>query len=118
MSPSNNNNIEKSRIKLARDLRTLRERKEVSIETIHAETRIIKSLLREFETNCLFNCHNFHHIYLRSLTRAYSNAIGLDTEKVLEALTMALNGSYDGRLSPDYRPEKESSEKSKPSTKN
>ncbi len=118
MQPSKTNN-EKSRVKLARDLKMLREHKEVSIETIHSETRIIKSLLRDFETNCLYNHQNFHDIYLRSLARAYSNVIGLDTEKVLEALNDALDGFYDGSLNPNYKPpqKESSSKKPKSSTK-
>ena len=102
-----NDNIEKSRKQLAQDLRALREKKQVSLDTIHNETRIIKSILREFEHNCLYNNSNFQKIYLRSLTKAYVSVVGLDVNMVLKALDYAIEGKYDGSLNPNYKPSKE-----------
>ncbi len=106
-------NLEKSRQQLARDLRALRENKQVSLETIHTETRIIKNVLREFEQNCLYNNSNFQIIYLRSLTRAYAKVIGLDEKMVLHALDLAIEGKYDGSLNPNYDSKKGRSPKSR-----
>jgi len=104
-------NLEKSREHFARDLRILRENKQVSLDTIHTETRIIKSILREFEKNCLYNNSNFQRIYLRSLTKSYASVIGLDVNKILIALDLALEGKYDGNLNPNHSPKRSHSTK-------
>ncbi len=98
---------EQARCRYAQDLRYLREQRGVSLETVYAETRIIKSVLREYEKDCLYHNSNFHRIYLRSLTGAYANVVGLDIDQVLEALDMALEGTYDGRLDPNHQVPKE-----------
>lgn len=95
--------IDQSRCKYAQDLRTLRQKKGVSIDTIHQETQIIKTVLEEYEINCLQHNDRFNRVYLQSLTKAYSQVVGLDVEKVLEALEAALGGRYDGRLNPNYK---------------
>ena len=102
---------EQARCKYAQDLRTLRERRGVSLETVYAETRIIKSVLNDYEKNCLYNNSNFHRIYLRSLTRAYAKVVDLDVDQVLNALEMALDGTYDGRLDPNHQEPEEPSVK-------
>jgi len=102
------NKFEQTRSRYASDLRILRKLQNVSLETVHMETRIIKTVLQDYEKNCLLNNSNFARVYLHSLTEAYAKAVGLDVDQILNALEMALDGTYDGRLNPDYRPQEES----------
>ena len=99
------NRLDRAKCRYAQDLRALRKIRGVSIETIHNQTRIIESVLRGYEANCLSDNSSFHRIYLRSLTRAYAQVVGLEVNQILEALDMALDGSYDGRLDPNFDPE-------------
>ncbi len=106
--------LEQSKHQYAQDLRTLRKYRGVSLETISTETRIIKTVLEEFESNCLHQNIRFNKVYLCSLCRAYARVAGLDVDQVVSALEMALEGKYDGSLDPNYKPEEKSS---KPSSK-
>ncbi len=106
--------LEQSKRQYAQDLRTLRKYRGVSLETISTETRIIKTVLEEFEINCLHQNSRFNKVYLCSLCRAYARVAGLDVDQVVSALEMALEGKYDGSLDPNYKPEEKSS---KPSSK-
>ncbi len=106
--------LEQSKRQYAQDLRTLRKYRGVSLETISTETRIIKTVLEEFEINCLHQNSRFNKVYLCSLCRAYARVAGLDVDQVVSALEMALEGKYDGSLDPNYKPEEKSP---KPSTK-
>ncbi len=114
--------LEQSKRQYAQDLRTLRKYRGVSLETISTETRIIKTVLEEFEINCLHQNSRFNKVYLCSLCRAYARVAGLDVDQVVSALEMALEGKYDGRLDPNYKAEEKSSKtsskgSSKPSSK-
>ncbi len=106
------NKVENSMCSFAEDLRNIRERKGISLETIHHHTRVIKIVLQDYETNCLFHQPQFHRIYLRSLTRAYVSVLDMDPDPILEALDMALDGTYDGRLDPSYKLKEQPSESS------
>lgn len=99
--------LEKARCRYAGDLRTLREQHEVSLETVYVETRIPKAVLMDYETSGLYYHESFHEVYLRSLTKAYALAVGLDVDRVLSALGRALDGSYNGGLMSPHEPEKE-----------
>ena len=96
--------FEQARCRYAHDLRVLRESKGISLDEIHDETRIIKSVLQEFELNCLYENHSFNKIYLQSLTKKYAEVVRLDIDLVLDGLAMVLEGNYDGRLNPKYEP--------------
>ena len=104
------NKFEKARYEYAQDLRRLRKLRGISLDTVHAETRIIKTVLKEYETNCLYNNQNFHKIYLQSMTQAYAKAVDLDVDQVLRALQMALDGTYDGSLNSNVQSSVEESE--------
>ena len=99
--------LEEARCRYAGDLRTLREQQEVSLETVYVETRIPKAVLIEYETSGLYNHESFHEVYLRSLTKAYALAVGLDVDRVLSALERALDGSYNGGLMSPHEPGEE-----------
>lgn len=101
--------LEEARCKYASDLRTLREQQEVSLETVYVETRIPKAVLMDYETSGLYNHESFHEVYLRSLTKAYALAVGLDVDRILSALERAMDGSYNGGLMSPHEPEEEES---------
>jgi len=99
--------FEEARRRYAHDLRTLRKQRGVSLETIYVETRIPKSVLQDYETSGLYYNESFHEVYLRSLTKAYALAVGLDVDRILLALGRALDGSYNGGLTSAREPEAE-----------
>ena len=99
--------FEEARRRYAHDLRTLRKQRGVSLETIYVETRIPKSVLQDYETSGLYHNESFHEVYLRSLTKAYALAVGLDVDRILLALGRALDGSYNGGLTSAREPEAE-----------
>ncbi len=112
-----NSKLEQAKRKYAEDLRTLRKQKGVSLDAICAETKVIKTVLEEFEINCLHRNTRFNKVYLYSLVRSYAKITGLDSDQILGALGMALDGSYDGRLSPDHKPKEKPAKPEEPSTK-
>lgn len=99
--------LEEARSRYAGDLRTLREQQGVSLETVYVETRIPKSVLLDYETSGLYYNESFHEVYLRSLTKAYAIAVGLDVDRILLALERAMDGSYNGGLMSTHEPEEE-----------
>lgn len=103
------NQLEEARCRYASDLRTLREQREVSLETVYVETRIPRAVLMDYETSGLYNHESFHEVHLRSLTKAYALAVGLDVDRILSALERAMDGSYNGGLMSPHEPEEEES---------
>lgn len=99
--------LEETRRRYAGDLRTLREQQGVSLETIYVETRIPKSVLIDYETSGLYYNESFNEVYLRSLTKAYALAVGLEVDRILSALERALDGSYNGGLMSAHEPGEE-----------
>jgi len=99
--------LEEARCRYARDLLTLRKQQGVSLETVYVETRIPKSVLIDYETSGLYYHESFHEVYLRSLTKAYALAVGLDVDRILSALERAMDGSYNGGLMSAHDPEEE-----------
>ncbi len=112
-----NSKLEQAKRKYAEDLRTLRKQKGVSLDAICTETKVIKTVLEEFEINCLHRNIRFNKVYLYSLVRSYAKIAGLDGDRIIDALDMALDGSYDGRLSPDYKPKEKPGKPAESSTK-
>lgn len=112
-----NSKLEQAKRKYAEDLRTLRKQKGVSLDAICTETKVIKTVLEEFEINCLHRNNRFNKVYLYSLVGSYAKIVGLDGDQILSALDMALDGSYDGRLSPDYKPKEKPAKLAESSTK-
>ncbi len=98
-------------MRFVEDLKTLRLQHDVSLEAIHSSTRIPLDVLEKFETSALRDNRLFNRVYLRSLVRAYADAVGISGNHAIDALDDALEGRYDGALlrppEPDeqvYRP--------------
>jgi cytoskeletal protein RodZ len=88
--------------RFSQDMKRIREDRDVSVDEIHAETRIARSLIQSFEEGGLYEHPTFNEVYLRSFVQAYAEAIGVSPDAVLDALNDALAGEYDDALSQQY----------------
>ena len=88
--------------RFSRDLRRIREDRDVSIDEIHKETRIARSLIESFEEGGLYDHETFNEVYLRSFVRAYAEAVGISPETVRTELKSALEGTYENALAEAY----------------
>jgi hypothetical protein len=88
--------------RFARDMRRIREDKEVSMEDIHDATMISTHIIESFEQDGLFEHPTFNQVYLRSFVRSYANAAGIKPERALEELARALEGAYANELAVEY----------------
>jgi len=100
--------------RFSRDLRRIREDRGVSIDDLHNETRIARSLIESFEEGGLYNHETFNEVYLRSFVRAYADALEISPDTVRAALDKALDGSYENGLAEKYLPSPSSGQKSRP----
>ena len=84
--------------RFARDMRRIRETRNVSQDDIHEETRIAITIISAFEQDGLFEHPAFNRVYLRSFVRAYAGCIDIDPELALNHLERALAGEYENEL--------------------
>jgi len=99
--------------RFARDMKRIREDRGFSVEELHKETRIARSLIQSFEEGGLYDHSTFNEVYLRSFVRAYAEALGIAPEAVLDGLEAALNESYDDQLAQQYLQSPASAEEGK-----
>jgi hypothetical protein len=88
--------------RFSRDMRLIREDRDTSLEGIHTETRIARSLIESFEEGGLYDHPTFNEVYLRSFVRAYAEMIGIPPKVALEGLDSALEGDYENELAERY----------------
>ena len=88
--------------RLSDDLRRIREDRGVSIDKIHSETRIARTLIESFEEGELYDHPTYNRVYLRSFIKAYADAVEIARERALQALDEALNGTYQHELAQEY----------------
>lgn len=88
--------------RFARDLRRIREERDVSLAVIQEETQVHSSHLESFESGTLHEEERMNEIYLKAFVRAYAEAIGLPTETVVDHLESAISGSYDDQLADEF----------------
>lgn len=86
----------------SRDMRRIREEHDISIEDIHEDTRIAKTLLESFEEGSIYDHPTFNRVYLRSFVRVYAEAIELAPDEALDALEAALDGTYGNGLAVEH----------------
>lgn len=84
--------------RFARDLRRIREDREVTLETVHAATQVPESQLQSFEAGTLYEQSTITPVYLRGFVRAYAEAMDLPPDPVLDYLDSALSGEYENQL--------------------
>lgn len=88
--------------RFSRDMRRIREDRDVSVAEVHNETRIARSLIESFEEGGLYDHPSFNEVYLRSFVRAYAEAIGISPGTVVDELEEALTGAYEDALAAQY----------------
>lgn len=84
------------------DLRRIREDRDVSLDEIHDETRIARTLIESFEEGALYDHPTYNPVYLRSFVKAYAEAVEISREVALNGLDDALEGTYDRELADRY----------------
>ncbi|HHP7237231.1 helix-turn-helix domain-containing protein [Longibacter sp.] len=84
--------------RFARDMRRVREARDLTQNDIHEETRIAVTLIDAFERDGLFEHPAFNRVYLRSFVRAYAGCINVDADRALSHLERALQGAYQNEL--------------------
>lgn len=88
--------------RLSDDLRRIREARELSIDDVHNETRIARTLIESFEEGQLYDHPTYNRVYLRSFIKAYADALQIPREQALSALDAALEGTYQHALAQEY----------------
>lgn len=83
-------------------MRQIREERGISVDELHAETRIARSLIESFEQGGLYEHDTFNEVYLRSFVRAYAEAIEISPGAALDGLDEALAETYDDALADRY----------------
>ncbi len=104
--------------RFSRDMRLIREDREITIDDIHKETRISRTLIESFEQGGLYEHPTFNEVYLRSFVQAYAEAVGISTHAALDGLDAALDGVYEKSLADQFigRPLEKDEESSSDST--
>jgi len=88
--------------RFARDLRRIRENREVALARIEEATQIRQSHLQSFEDGTLHEKSKMNPVYLRAFVRAYAEALGLPPDPVVDHLEASLSGDYQNELSVQY----------------
>lgn len=88
--------------RFARDLREIREDRDVSLAAIQEETQVHSSHLESFEAGTLHEEARMNEIYLKAFVRAYAEAVGLSADTVVEHLEAALSESYEDQLAVEF----------------
>lgn len=88
--------------RFARDLRRIREDREVTLDSVHTATQVPHSQLQSFEAGTLYEQSNMTPVYLQGFVQAYAEAVGLPPDPVLGHLESALSGEYDNQLAVEY----------------
>lgn len=91
-------NIEESGRRLGRDMKAIREDREVTLEAISRETKAAGNVLEEFEHTALVGNPMYNRVYLRLFMRSYAEVVGVRTDDALRAADEMLAGQYTDRL--------------------
>lgn len=88
--------------RFARDLRRVREDRDVRLATIEQATQIRESHLQSFEEGKLHEKSRMNPVYLRAFVRAYAEALDLPPDPVVNFLDASLSGTYQNELAVEY----------------
>lgn len=88
--------------RFSEDLRRIREARDVTVDEIHSETQIPRTLIESFERGELYDHPSYNEVYLRSFLKAYADMIGVPEETALDGLEAVLNGAYEGTMAAQY----------------
>lgn len=84
--------------RFARDLRRIREDRDISLATVHDHVQVSQSRLEAFEQGDLLDQPRMNRVYLKALVRAYAEAIGLPPDSVIDHFEAAVDGTYQNQL--------------------
>lgn len=79
-------------------LKAIRERRGVSLEALQTETRLPEDILVRFEDGQLLGDGRYNEVYVKTLLRAYADAVGIPLPDVMEGYEAHRGGRYDGSL--------------------
>ena len=88
--------------RFGRDLRRIREDRDVTTATVHTYTQAPESQIQSFEAGTLYEESTMNPVYLRAFVRAYAEAVDLPPHAVLDQLEAALSGNYQNQLAVQY----------------
>lgn len=88
--------------RFARDLRRIREDRDVAIGALQEALQAPESQLRSFEAGTLHDQSKMTPVYLRAFVRTYAEAVGLPSDPVLDSLESARAGEYQNQLAVQY----------------
>ena len=88
--------------RFGRDLRRIREDRDVTTATVHTHTQVPESQIQSFEAGTLYEESTMTPVYLRAFVRAYAEAVDLPPHAVLDQLESALSGNYQNQLAVQY----------------
>jgi len=101
-SPMANESDTSALQRFARDLRRIREDREVDIGALQEALQAPESQLRSFEAGTLYDQSKMTPVYLRAFVRTYAEAVGLPSEPVLDCFESARAGEYQNQLAVQY----------------
>lgn len=88
--------------RFGRDLRRIREDRDVTTATVHTHTQVPESQIQSFEAGTLYEESTMNPVYLRAFVRTYAEAVGLPPDAALDHLEAAFAGDYQNQLAAQY----------------
>ncbi len=83
---------------LGNDLAAIRKELDMSIEDVHAATKIPPHVLQSIEDDSIFSDLSQNKTYIRSYVRSYAKALKIDDDLTVKALDQVEEGTYSGLL--------------------
>ena len=83
---------------LGNDLALIRKEKSLSLDDIHAATKIPKHVINSIEDDSIFYDMSENTTYIRSYVRGYAKALSIDDQQIIYALDKQESGNYSGSL--------------------
>lgn len=88
--------------RFARDLRRIREQREISLSALNKATQVPKSHIQEFEEGSLYEQSRMNAVYLKAFVRAYAEILEIPPDVVVQELEAALEEEYDNQLAVQF----------------
>jgi transcriptional regulator with XRE-family HTH domain len=88
--------------RFARDLRRLREQREISISALNEATQVPESHIQKFEEGTLYEESRMNAVYLKAFVRAYAETLEIPPGAVVNQLEAALEDEYNNQLAVQF----------------
>jgi len=86
---------------LGHDLASLRRQKNITLEEVHAASKIPVNILKAIENDSIFSDPRQNPTYVRSFVRSYAKVLKIPENRVLAALDAVEQDEYEGELLSD-----------------